>query len=302
MRRLRIVFFGTAGPVSLGALREVAAGHTIAAVVQPRPELGSAGRARRLLGGVARALGVRLVPAFEILRRQRRFPAWEARSGRDAGIVARLQALRPDLLCIAGYPWILSAGTLTIAPLGAINVHAALLPRHRGPLPLFWIYYHNDRQTGVTVHRAIVEADAGDILGQVSFPLPRGLPVEELNRINGEYAARALGPVLRDLDAGRAVARPQDETLATLAPRIRPGTPMIEFASWDVERVWHFMAGLYPRFVEPLSLEDGVSVRYRGIHGYERTPHRLAPGTVRRVAGGADLYCLGGRVRLAVGG
>jgi methionyl-tRNA formyltransferase len=226
---------------------------------------------------------------------------WHARSGADPDIASQLRELRPDLMCIAGYPWILPIDLLTVPPLGTINLHPALLPRHRGLLPLFWIYYRDDRTTGVTVHRATAEADAGGILGQVSFPLERGFPVEELNRLNGRRAAEVLGPVLRNLAVGRAEARPQDDAVATAAPRVRPGTPMVAFESWDVERVWHFLAGLFPRFEEPLTGEDGAPIRYAAVRGYRREAHGRPPGTVGQAAGGYDLYCLGGSVHLAAG-
>ncbi|TFG51491.1 MAG: hypothetical protein E4H38_01475 [Gemmatimonadales bacterium] len=298
---VRIALFGTAGPLSLGALGVVASQHTVAAVIQPAQVRYGEGQARRVLGGLTRLIGWNRAGSLGALRQRHRFPVWEARSGADPDIASRLRGLQPDIICIAGYPWILPVETLTLAPLGAINVHAALLPRHRGPLPLFWIYYHNDRQTGVTIHRAVAEADAGDILGQSSFPLKRGFPVEHLNRLNGVRGAELLAGVLRDLATGRAAGRPQDEALATQAPRIRPGSSMIDFATWDVERVWHFMAGLFPRFQEPLLTDEGAPFQYRGVRGFVREADRHPSGTVLRGSCGYDLYCHGGRVQLTAG-
>jgi methionyl-tRNA formyltransferase len=299
MGRLRVAFFGMTGPLSLGALGAIAAEHTVAAVVQPRVRRTEGGGVTRLVGGLARAIGLDRPGSLGALQRAYRFPIWEARSGADPEIADRLHALRPDLICIAGYPWILPPEFLTGPPLGAINLHAALLPRHRGPLPLFWIYYHDDRETGVTAHCATPEADAGPILGQASFPLERGFPVDQLNRLNGGHGADLLRGVLRDLAAGRAAPRPQDEALVTLAPRVRPGTAMVDFHGWDVERVWHFMAGLFPRFREPLTVEDGTPAHYRGVRGYWRESHRHPPGTVLPSAEGWNLYCLGGHIQLA---
>ena len=75
---------------------------------------------------------------------------------------------------------------------------------------------------------------------------------------------------------------------------------MIDFAEWEVERVWHFCAGLYPRFIEPLTTGDGQPLRYGGVLGYEthETSHR--PGSVTATNGGYDLHCLGGTVRLRI--
>lgn len=301
MSRLRVAFFGTSGPLSVGALEAIADGHTVAAVIQPVARRTPGSRLRRVLGSTARLAGLTRPGSIGALRRRHRFPVWEARSAGDPEIAARLDSLRADIICLAGFPWILPAATLAQAPLGAINLHAALLPRHRGPLPLFWIYYHDDRDSGVTVHRAVAEADAGEILGQASFPLERGFPVEQLNRRNGKEGAGLLQTVLGELAAGKVVGQPQDERLVTLAPMVRPGAAMVDFAAWDVERVWHFLAGLFPRFREPLLTAEGAPLRYGAVLGHDREAHNHPPGTVTRAARGYSLYCRGGRVHLAGG-
>ena len=299
MSRMRVAFFGMSGPLSLGALGAIATGHTVAAVIQPAVRRSGAGQIRSFLGGMARTVGLSRPGSLGELQRKYRFPIWAARSGADSDIASRLAALRPDLICIAGYPWILPQDTLGAAPLGAINLHAALLPRHRGLLPLFWIYYRDDRETGVTVHRATAAPDSGEILGQASFALERGLSVDQLNLRNGEKGSELMGAVLGDLATGCSSPRPQDESLVTPAPWVRPGTAMVDFAAWDVERVWHFLAGLYPRFQEPLVAADGTPVRYGGVKGYFREARLHPPGTVLQSSGGWELYCNGGRVQLA---
>lgn len=300
---MRVVFFGVDGALSLATLGAIAAGHRLVGVVRPRPRqrpVTPAPSARRLLGAAARALGLRPAGTLAEAARRARAPLWEAHGGDDPVIAEEVRRARPDVICITGYPWLLRGEILTHPPALTLNVHAALLPRHRGPLPLFWIYYHDDRETGVTVHEVNDRADAGAILGQESFPLPRGFPVERLNRMNAERGAALLGRVLAGVAAGRTARRPQDEALATPAPRVRPGARMIDFERWGVERVWHFTAGLYPRFVEPLTAGDGAAVRYGGVLGFEeRDTPQPPPGSVTPAPHGYDLHCLGGVVRLA---
>ena len=73
---------------------------------------------------------------------------------------------------------------------------------------------------------------------------------------------------------------------------------MVDFATWDVERVWHFLAGLLPFFREPLSSSGGTSISYDGVRGYVRESHNQPSGTLVRSGKGYDLYCRGGRVQL----
>jgi hypothetical protein len=90
----------------------------------------------------------------------------------------------------------------------------------------------------------------------------------------------------------------QDERAATHAPRVRPGIPMVRFDEWDVERVWHFLAGLCPRFREPLSDSGGRPVPYEVVSGFERGASGT-PGNVETSGEGWKLHCRGGVVRLA---
>lgn len=298
---MRIVFFGVDGVLSRPALSVIATEHQLVGVVRPAPGARAVPprrMPRRLLGAAARALGLRRAGSLSEIARSRKAPVWDAQAGDDPIIAAQLREARPDVICIVGYPWLLRGDILANPPALILNVHSALLPRHRGPLPLFWIYYHDDRETGVTAHTVTERADAGDILGQESFPLPRGFPVERLNRLNADRGALLLRRVLADVARGRSSPKPQDEERATLAPRVRPGSRMVDFTRWEVERVWHFCAGLFPRFIEPLTIEEGAPLRYGGVLGYEAcdTPHR--PGTVTAATHGYDLHCLGGTVRL----
>jgi len=290
--RLRIALFGSASRFSQLAFEQLAQTQEIVALVLPqtaKPGLRSALRqiARRtqasMLEGIASNLGTPVIAASDNLA---------------GALCERLRDLRPDLICIAIFPRILPRDLTAIAPLGAINAHPSLLPRHRGPLPLFWTYHGDDRVAGVTVHHANERFDAGDVILQDRFDLPRAYPVAELDREVADRAGPLLCAAVEQLGLGCAPRMPQDESAATYAPVPRPGTALVAFDEWDVERVWHFLAALCPRYREPLTDEDGRKVRYDRVIGYRRMPSRLAPGTVERCAGGWTLHCRNGVLQL----
>src|SRR5215470_9190579 len=290
--RLRIALFGSASRFSQLAFEQLAQTQEIVALVLPqtaKPGLRSAlrqiaGRTQAsMLEGIASNLGTPVIAASVNLA---------------GALCERLRDLRPDLICIAIFPRILTRDLTAIAPLGAINAHPSLLPRHRGPLPLFWTYHGDDRVAGVTVHHANERFDAGDVILQDRFDLPRAYPVAELDREVADRAGPLLCAAVEQLALGCAPRMPQDESAATYAPVPRPGTALVAFDEWDVERVWHFLAALCPRYREPLADEDGRKVRYDRVIGYRRTPSRLAPGTVERCAGGWTLHCRNGVLQL----
>jgi methionyl-tRNA formyltransferase len=207
--------------------------------------------------------------------------------------------MRAQLGCIALYPRRVPAQAIAAMPLGAINAHPSLLPRHRGPLPLFWTYHADDRVAGVSVHVATDRYDAGDVIAQESFELPRGYPVRRLDRDVAARAARMLREAASAMAQGGVQRTPQDESRATLAPYVRLGEPIVPFDQWEVERVWHFLAGLCPPYREPLRDARGKAVEYSQVVGFRTGGEGLLPGTVERRGSQALLHCRGGLIELA---
>lgn len=219
------------------------------------------------------------------------------RYGSGGELEAAICRFRPDLICIATFPELVPARITDLASRGAINLHPSLLPRHRGSEPLFWTYYHDDREAGLTVHRATDRLDAGPIILQERVCLARGYPIEalasDLIDRSGPMLVRAIEAVL----AGQAEVD-QNEAEATRAPKLGRSRPRIPLDEWDVERVWHFLAGVASRHREPLIDQFGRPVPYRSATAYRRGPGgRL--GEVTRHADGWTLQCVNGVVSLA---
>lgn len=91
---------------------------------------------------------------------------------RDKHAIERLvRAYEPDLLTCWGFPWKIPQSALDVPRLGSINMHPALLPRHRGPIPLAWALRAGDAEWGATWHRMDAELDTGNVLAQTTVPI-----------------------------------------------------------------------------------------------------------------------------------
>jgi methionyl-tRNA formyltransferase len=201
---MRIAFLGTpafAVP-SLDAL--AGAGHEVVAVVaQPdRP----AGRGRELRE-----------PATKAWARGRGVPVLQPLKIRDGALAAALGALAPDLLVVAAYGRILGEDLLGLAPHGAVNVHASLLPRYRGAAPIQWAVAEGERETGVTIMQMDAGLDTGDILLQRALLVGDDDAVALSVRL-ASLGGEALVLALQLLEAGRIIPVRQDHARATLAP------------------------------------------------------------------------------------
>ena len=135
---LTVAFFGSGGEGSMVPLRAVSRDHQVIAVVRPASARSGLGRALRSLfsrfGIGQRAVMSRWARIHDV-------PLFDAVSGRDPELVDRLTRLAPDVICVSAFPWLLGGAILGLARQSALNLHSSLLPRHRGPNPLLWIYY-----------------------------------------------------------------------------------------------------------------------------------------------------------------
>jgi methionyl-tRNA formyltransferase len=285
----KIAFFGTPSRFSHRALEQLVARWSVVAVVLPAY--------RGLSNAVLRKIGLRRPSDIERLAHKANIPLVFRETENPDKASELVRRARPDLICVASFPKLIPPDVIGAAPLGAINLHPSLLPRHRGPLPLFWTYHADDRSTGVTVHQLTERFDAGDIILQHAFPLSRGYPVARLDEDVAVHGAMLFEAAVAAIAAGTARPIAQDEGMATMAPRVRRGSPMVNFDEWDVERVWHFLTGLGPGFREPLKDHLGKPVSYNRTLGFERGAARTA-GSVDTVDSGWRLHCRDGIVLL----
>ncbi len=127
----------------------------------------------------------------------------------------RIAALQPDLILSVYYRNMISEKILSLAPLGAFNLHGSLLPKYRGRAPINWAVLHGETRIGMTLHRMVKKADAGAVVDQASVEIgPRDTAEQAFRKVLP--CARAV--LVRQMDAllaGTARETPQDEVQAT---------------------------------------------------------------------------------------
>ena len=129
--------------------------------------------------------------------------------------VERIRELKPDVIFSFYYRDMLSEELLAIAPKGAFNLHGSLLPKYRGRAPINWALLNGESETGVTLHKMVAKADAGDIVAQEKFAISdtdTGLTLHAKAR---EAAEVLLSKTLPLIEAGSYKAVAQDESKAS---------------------------------------------------------------------------------------
>lgn len=216
MAKPRVVFAGTPAfaRASLAAL--VAAGVVpVAVLTQPdRP----AGRGRRLTMSPVKAFAE--AAGIEVL---------QPPTLKDAAAVQRLAALEPDLIVVAAYGLLLPESVLGLPAKGCLNVHASLLPRWRGAAPIQAAILAGDRESGVCLMQMEAGLDTGPVYAEARVGIG---PATTAGELHDQLAARGGELLVAELDgilAGAAVATPQDDVLATYAPKIAKADARIDW-------------------------------------------------------------------------
>jgi len=125
------------------------------------------------------------------------------------------------VLVVAAYGQILSAELLEIPRLAAINVHASLLPRHRGAAPVAYAIWKGDSETGVSIIQILPQLDAGPVLAAVRTPIRPNETAGQLEVRLAELGAPLVPGVIEQLKSGTQHLIPQDATLVTRCPKLK---------------------------------------------------------------------------------
>ena len=168
--------------------------------------------------------------------------------------VERVNRLSPDLLVVVAYGQIIPPSLLSIPKFGAVNVHASLLPRHRGAAPVAHAILAGDRETGVTIMRMDEQLDHGPILAMRKTVIAEGEDAAALTSRISVIGAELLVATIARIEKIKAVE--QDHSRATLAPRLRRE---------DGELEWSIGPAEIDRRVRALQPWPGVTLpTYRG--------------------------------------
>lgn len=207
---MRIVFFGTpefAVPSLRALLREEEAFTVAGVVTQPdRPH----GRSRSTL----------VAPPVKTAALEAGLPVLQP--DKPVGDVFRkqLEHFRPDIGVVVAYGHILRPEILSLPAKGMVNVHASLLPKHRGAAPINWAILDGDTTTGISIMQMEAGLDSGPVYHRVETPLDAAETAGALTERLAVLGSAALVEGLTLLKSGIARATPQDDAAATLAPKI----------------------------------------------------------------------------------
>lgn len=274
---MRVAFLGSP-PFATPVLRRVLdSRHAVTALVTP-PERRS---------GRSRSTEHPLVELAE----GRGVPVLRPRDPHADDVLDALRAADPAVLLVASYGVLLKRSLLDLAPHGCLNVHASLLPRHRGASPIQYALLCGDAETGVTIQRIVPALDEGDVLVARPHPVPPDATAGSLLADLAELGGRAAVEALDLLESGDARFTPQDPARATYAPKLKKHDGDVDWTRTADELERHVRA-MHPWPTSRATLPDGRALqvlRARVVPGARGAPGEVLEAAERLVvACGAD--------------
>ncbi|OAT54213.1 bifunctional UDP-4-amino-4-deoxy-L-arabinose formyltransferase/UDP-glucuronic acid oxidase ArnA [Providencia heimbachae] len=162
--------------------------------------------------------------------------------------VERIRELKPDVIFSFYYRDMLSEELLAIAPKGAFNLHGSLLPKYRGRAPINWALLNGESETGVTLHKMVAKADAGDIVAQEKVAITETDTALTLHAKVREAAEELLNKTLPLIEAGSYKSVAQDESQASYFGRRNAEDGLIDWnrSAKDVDCLIRAVTDPYP--------------------------------------------------------
>jgi methionyl-tRNA formyltransferase len=214
-------------------------------------------------------------PPVKAVALEENIPVLQPDKPRGDAFLAQIRALEPDISIIVAYGHILTRAVIDTPKRGTLNIHASLLPAFRGAGPIQAAIRDGSDRTGVSIMRMVERLDAGPVILQLATPVLEDEKYGELALRLSELGAAALIEALALIEAGKATETPQDEALATYAPKITRDVTRVDWTR-DARSVGRIIRAYDPR-PGALTTMAGQDVKVFGA--------RMAPSTDRRAPG-----------------
>ena len=278
----KIIFMGTPD-FSTKVLEMLIAEHNVVAVVtQPdRP----VGRKRKLTPPPVKEVAV-----------EHGIPVYQPEKLAQSEDLQTLIELNADLIVTAAFGQLLPESLLASPKLGAINVHASLLPKYRGGAPIHQAIIDGQKETGITIMYMVKKLDAGNIISQKAIEIEHQDGVGTMHQKLSFLGADLLKETLPSIINGTNDSVPQDDSEATFASNIRREDEKIDW-TLPAEAIYNQIRGLSPWPVAYTVMDDGNMKIYASRIEKDKTG---TPGTIIETTKKAIIVATGSEDAIAL--
>lgn len=240
---MKIGFFGTP-EIALYCLERLHARHQIFFVVTGEDK--PAGRNRKLQSSPVKKFA-----------EKNGIPVLQPASLKTGDFFNEIKKYQADIFVVVAYGKIFPENIFSLPEHRMINLHPSLLPRYRGAAPIEWALVNGETVTGITIQIVNERLDSGAILNQKTVETGMNMTAGELYDIILPLGAELLLDTIDLISAGKAVPRPQDESVAVYYGKIGRDDARIDWSGRSLE-IHNKVRGFNPK--------PGAWTTFRGKH------------------------------------
>lgn len=214
----------------------------------------------------------------------------------DPVYASALRSMRPDIIIVVGWYYILPRSLRELAPLGAAGLHASLLPKYRGGAPLVWATINGEPETGVTFFHFADGVDDGDIIGQAKFSIDFADDIASLVGKASQASIKLLSDFVPMLADGTAPRIRQDHLQATSVPQRKPEDGGINWQQSTAAQAYNWVRAQTRPYPGAFTfLRDEKVTIWRTAPDENSAAQDFSPGTiVRDSSDGFSVICADG--------
>ena len=231
-------------------------------------------------------------PPVKVLAEECRIPVFQFEKVRRQEGLDTMRMLKPDIVVTAAFGQILSKKLLDVPKMGTINVHASLLPKHRGSAPVNWSIIMGDTVTGVTTMLTDVGLDTGDILQSKSIAIGDEETAGELTVRLADLGAELLKDTIEAYVRGEIVPQKQDESKMSYEPMLEKSLGRIDW-KMDSQKISCLVRGVNP-WPGAYTLYQGETMKIWRTKPCDRVNQNAPAGTVVVSSGKEGLFVQSG--------
>lgn len=223
---MNILFVGSSGPLSLVPLQAlISSNHSVCAIATNED---SHSDFNVVSSGTIQSLSfTHLIPLINL---NKKIP----------DVVAEIESYHPDIILVSCYASLIPQELLSIAKIGAFNLHPSLLPKFRGPAPLFWQFREGIDDFGVTLHRMSAEFDTGNIVSQKKITMDDGVSHADATKLLANIGSELILMFLDNASENQFSEAAQDNALSSYQSFPTKDDFVVNI-SWPAKRIYGFI-------------------------------------------------------------
>ncbi len=211
---------------------------------------------------------------------------------REPAVLADLAYLEPDIAVVMAYGQILPKALLNLPKIASLNLHASLLPRHRGASPIAAALLAGDSETGITLMHMDVGLDTGDIVIEQKIPIQPGETAGALHDRLALLGPSVLALGLPLFEENRAPRHPQNSAAVTVSGKLDRDSGRIDWKQ-PAEQIERQIRAMHPWPGAFTFLPNGKKLK---IHTAQFHPGSGSPGEILPASSGLLLIAAGSGV------